>query len=96
MLLPHNQPVFVGLLNGLLLLGLGLTFGALWLLRGARPTAWARYPAIGLLVAAVLSCLSGGNPALFWAAALLAAGIVLVAYSFLRRKSADLPVPPEN
>jgi hypothetical protein len=85
-LLP-DRPLFQGLLNGLLLLGLGLTFGLLWLMRETRPTAWARYPAIGLLVAAVLACLSGGNSNLFWAAALLAAGIVLVAYSFLRGKS---------
>ena len=87
-LLP-DRPFFQGLLNGLLLLGLGLTFGALWLMRTSRPTAWARYPAIGLLVLALLAGLSGGNSNLFWAAVLLAAGIVLVAYSFLRRKPAD-------
>ena len=86
MLVPQEQPIFDGLLNGLLLLGLGLTFGALWLLRGARPTAWARYPAIGLFIAALVACFSGGNSNRFWAAALLVAGIVLVVYSFLRKK----------
>lgn len=88
-LLP-DRPFTQGLLNGLLLLGLGLTFGALWLQRKTQSTAWARYPAIALLVAALVAGLSGGNSNIFWAAALLAAGIVLVVYSFLRRKSGDL------
>jgi len=88
MLLP-DRPFTQGLLNGLLLLGLGLTFGALWLQRKTQSTAWARYPAIGLLVAAVVAGLSGGNSNIFWAAALLAAGIVLVVYSFLRRKTGN-------
>ena len=91
MLVPQNQPVFEGLLNGVLMLGFGLTFGALWLLRGARPTAWARYPAIGLFIAAVVAFISGGNSDLFWAAALLAAGIVLVVYSFLHKKPENQP-----
>ena len=86
MLVPQNQPIFDGILNGVLLLGIGLTFGALWLLRGTRPTAWARYPAISLLIAAVLAFFFGGISNLFWAAALLVAGIVLVVYSFLRKK----------
>jgi hypothetical protein len=86
MLVPENQPVFQGILTGVLLLGLGLTFGALWLLRETRPTAWARYPTFGLVIAAVLACFFGGNSNLFWSIALLAAGIVLVAYSFLRKK----------
>jgi hypothetical protein len=85
-----------GILNGALLLGLGLTFGGLWLLRGSRPTAWARYPAIGLFITAAVAFISGGNSALFWAAILLAAGIVLVGYSFLRKKPESPQQPPEN
>jgi hypothetical protein len=88
MLVPQNQPLFEGLMSGVLLLGFGLTFGGLWLLRGTRPTAWARYPAIALLIAAVVAGFSGGNPNFFWAAALLAAGIALVGYSLLRKKPA--------
>jgi hypothetical protein len=86
MLVPQNLPVFEGILRGVLLLGFGLTFGALWLLRGTRPTAWALYPAIGLLIAALLACFSGENSNLFWAIIILAAGVVLVVYSFLRKK----------
>ena len=85
-LLPKNQPVFQGILTGALLLGFGLTFGALWKMRETRPTAWARYPAIGLLIAAVLAFVFGGNSNLFWAIALLAGGVVLVVYSLLRNK----------
>lgn len=96
MLVPQNQPVFEGLLRGVLLFGFGLTFGALWLMRGTRPTAWARYPAIGLFIAALLACFFGGNSNLFWAVALLAAGIVLVVFSFLRRKSGNQGMPPEK
>jgi len=88
-LLPEDRPFVQGVLTGTLLLGFGLTFGALWLLRGSRPTAWARYPAIGLLVAAVLAFIFGSNSNLFWAIALLAAGAVLVIYSLLQKKPAD-------
>ena len=91
MLVPQDQPIIEGLLNGVLLLGFGLTFGALWLLRGSRPTAWARYPAIGLFIAAALAGLSGGISAMFWAAALLVGGIVLVVYSLLRKKPENQP-----
>lgn len=87
LLVPQNRPVFEGLMSAILLLGFALTFGGLWLLRGTHPTAWARYPAIGLLIAAVVAAFSGGNPNIFWAAALLAAGIGLVAYSLLRKKT---------
>ena len=96
MLLPKNQTVIHGILNGVLLLGLGITFGVLWLLRGTRPTGWAIYPAVGLLAAAVLAFFFGGISNLFWAAALLVAGVGLVVYSFLRKKPEGQPVPPEN
>jgi len=84
-----DRPFFQGLLTGAMLLGLGLTFGGLWLLREKAPTAWARYPAIGLLAAGALACLFGGNSNLFWAVVILAAGIALVVYSLLRRRHED-------
>jgi hypothetical protein len=86
MLVPENRPVFQGILTGILLLGIGLTFGWLWLRRASHPTAWARFPAIGLFAAAVLACFLGGNSNTFWAVLLMAGGITLVAYNFLRKK----------
>jgi hypothetical protein len=95
-LLPHNLPIFDALLNSVMLLGLALTFGALWLLRGTHPTAWAIYPAIGLFIVALVAFFSGGVSNLIWATALLAAGIVLVLYSFLRKKPGNPQKPPET
>ncbi len=89
MLVPQNRPFFEGILTGTLLLGFSLTFAGLWLRRASLPTTWASYPALGLLAAAVLAFFLGGNPNLFWSAALLAAGITLVAYNFLKRKPED-------
>jgi hypothetical protein len=86
---PQPSTFMEGVFNGVLLLGLGLTFGALWLLRGSQPTAWARFPAIALLAAGVLAFFFGGNTNLFWAIALLLAGILLVGFSLFRKKPAD-------
>jgi hypothetical protein len=86
MFVPPNRPVFEGILTGVLLLGFGLTFGALWLLRSTRPTAWALYPATGLLIAAVLACIFGGESDLFGPILILVAGLALVVYAFLRKR----------
>ncbi len=86
---PQPSPFLEGVFNGVLLLGLGLTFGALWLLRGSQPTDWARYPAIGLLAAGVLAFFFGGNSDIFWAVSLLLGGILLVGFSLFRKKPAD-------
>jgi len=85
--LPGNNPILQGVFTGTLLLGFGLTFGALWLLRAKYSTAWASYPAIGLFVAALLAFVFGSNSNLFWAIALLTVGVVLVVYSFLRKRT---------
>jgi len=87
-LVPQDQAFFNGLLSGVMLLGLALTFGGLWLLRSRYPTAWARYPAIALLAAAGLAGLLGGSTNLFWAVVILAAGVTMVVYSLMRRKTA--------
>ena len=86
MFVPQNLPVFHGILTGVLLFGLGLTFGGLWLQRSVHPTAWARFPALGLFAAAVLAAVLGDNTNVFWAIVLMAGGIALVAYNFLRKK----------
>ncbi len=88
MLVPDNQPFFEGILTGVLLIGIGLTFGWLWLKREAHQTAWARYPAIVLLAAGVLAFFFGSNSNLFWAVALMLAGLTLVVATFIKRKPA--------
>jgi len=89
-----RKPIFEGINTGILFLGFGLTFGGLWLRRKTQPTRWARYPALGLLIAAVIAFLLGGTPDLFWPVAIMAAGIAMVVLSLLRRKpkkAEDLP-----
>ncbi len=86
-ILPGDNPILQGVFTGTLLLGFGLTFGALWLLREKQPTAGRDYPAIGLFIAALFAFVFGSNSNLFWAIALLAGGVVLVLYSLLRKKT---------
>ena len=95
MLVPKNQPVFEGILTGILLLGFGLTFGLLWLQRKTRPTDWARFPAIGLLAASLLAFILNRNFQNYWAVILLVVGILLIVTSLLPKKPKD-PTPPAN
>ncbi len=89
---PDNTYFMIGGLEfggytGVLLLGLAATFGILWLLRGSQPTAWARYPAIGLLVFSILSFLMWKTACdLLLALALVAIGVGLITGSLLKRR----------
>ena len=47
--------------SAFLLTGFAITFAGLWLLRGKYPTDWAKYPALSLLVLAVLTLMIGGT-----------------------------------
>ncbi len=95
MLVPNNQDVWSGILTGVLLLGFGLTFGLLWLRRATQTTDWAKYPAIGLLAASLLSFILGKNFQDYWAVILLVVGILLVATSLLPKNPKE-PTPPAN
>ncbi len=53
----HVGQLEIGIYTGVLFLGIGITFGILWLLRATRPTAWAIYPATGCLIIAVITSL---------------------------------------
>jgi hypothetical protein len=55
---PNTQ---VGIFSGILLLGLAITFGILWLRRKTQPTDWAKYPAAGLFVLAILAFILGNG-----------------------------------
>jgi hypothetical protein len=60
-LIPDKQNTHVGIFSGVLLLGLAITFGILWLRRKTQPTYWAKYPAAGLLVLAILAFIIGNG-----------------------------------
>jgi len=60
-LIQDKQNTHFGILSGVLLLGLAITFGILWLRRNTQPTYWAKYPAAGLLVLAILAFIIGNG-----------------------------------
>jgi peptidoglycan/LPS O-acetylase OafA/YrhL len=94
MVLPEG-PLFQGIMTGTLFLGFGLTFGLLWLRRKSTPTAWARYPMIGLLAAALLAYFLGDYFQSYWAVVLLIVGILMV-ITGLRPKKQDTVKPIED
>jgi hypothetical protein len=78
--------------NGVLFFGLAVTFGILWLLRTSQPTAWAKYPAIGLLVTSMVAVLMGKNFENFLpAVVLLVVGVVLVFGQFVKSRITHQP-----
>ncbi len=81
-----------GVYTGVLLLGFAATFGILWLLRGSQPTNWAKYPAIGLLIASILAFLMGKTfNDLIPALALLVIGMAMILGSVLKRRDSNQP-----
>lgn len=78
-----------GATSGIMLLGFALTFGWLWLLRGSQQTGWAKYPAIGLAVAAVGAAIFGASSQLLWALGLILAGMLLLYFNLRGRKDAS-------
>jgi hypothetical protein len=80
-----------GVYTSVLLLGFAATFGLLWLLRGSQPTAWAKYPALGLLIASILAFLMWKTLTDLVPVVLLLVGIVLVLNAVLKRRGAQQP-----
>jgi hypothetical protein len=83
--IPHGDfPAYsntfkLGVYTWVLLLGLAITFGVLWLLRRYHPTTWAKYPAVGLLTVAILAFLLGSRiTEIWWAALLLGVGAMII------------------
>ncbi len=76
-----------------LFLGLGLTFGLLYLLRGpARPTEWAWIPAVALLAFGIfVPAVSGESRVaqLFWPLALVIGGVVLFLRNWNGRRAGN-------
>jgi hypothetical protein len=77
-----------GIFTAFLLTGFAITFACLWLLRGKYPTEWAKYPALILLVLAVLTLMIGGNNLLLGPVFLIATGVVILLVSLIRKRKA--------
>lgn len=71
-------------LGSILFLGLSVTFGALWLLRNRYPTEWAKYPAVGLLAAAVVVMAFGAQMEIAWPVVIILIGVWLLVESAQR------------
>jgi hypothetical protein len=89
---PQNRSGFDPVGTALLLTGIGLTFGALWLRRAEQPTEWAKYPALVLFGFAVLAIVLGKNLQSFWPVALIAVGVLILFLGLIRKPTA----PPEK
>ncbi len=85
-------------LSAVMMLGIGTTFGILWLMRGRQPTSWAKYPALGLYAAALLAYFTGEQFKLFWPIVLILVGLaLLLSYVFRKpKKLQDDPQPPSE
>jgi len=72
---------------GILLAGFALTFGVLWLLRSQQPTDWAKFPAIGLFITAVIIFFTENSADIVGPLVLILAGVaVLVINLFIKPK----------
>lgn len=76
--------------SALLLAGVGLTFGVLWLRRASQPTEWAKYPALGLFTVSGLTLLVGENLQFFWPVVLIAAGGLILILGLLRKPTLEV------
>ncbi len=74
------------LLGSLLFLGMAATFGLLWTQRHRSPTEWAKYPAVGLAIAAALVLIVGNRSEIITALILIAVGVWLIVENGRRPK----------
>jgi hypothetical protein len=84
-----------GFYTWVLLLGLFITFGILWLLRKTLSTSWTIYPAAGFLAMAVLFIIEGAHFSEYWLeTTLLVFGVtLLLAVLTGKRPAAGQQVP---
>jgi hypothetical protein len=75
--------------------GLGITFAVLWLMKSTFPTNWAKYPAVGLLMSAILAFFTGEQFRLFWPIVLIVVGLVIIA-GYLFRKPRETKLIPQQ
>jgi NhaP-type Na+/H+ or K+/H+ antiporter len=78
--------VTTDILMGVMMVGgLGLTFGILFLLRNQYQTGWAAYPAAVLLSIAVMILFFSNLGSMIGPIALIVAGMILVIYTMFRK-----------
>ena len=65
--------IHMGVYTWVMLLGFAATFGVTWLLRKTQPTAWTKYPAVGLLVIALMALILGSRFQEIWMVCVLVA-----------------------
>ena len=75
------------LANGLIYIGIGATFGVLWLLRDTHDTGWAKYPAIGVALFGLVVLTIGISAEFFLAALFIAVGCLVLVLTLRQRKS---------
>jgi hypothetical protein len=83
---------------GIFLLGLGAVFGLLYLLRlGQQDTGWAGIPAAAFMLIGLVTLVGAleltGLLAIWWPAALLAAGLMMLILA-VRRSETNVPLAP--
>ncbi len=71
---------------GILLAGFALTFGVLWLLRREQSTDWAKFPALGLFIAATIVFFTENRANIVGPFILILAGVVVLLSNLVRRK----------
>lgn len=75
------------LANGMIFIGIGATFGVLWLLRSAHDTGWAKYPAIGAALFGLVVFTIGISAEVFLAALFISIGCLFLFLTLRQRKS---------
>lgn len=85
-LMPDNAGFETGTLMGaVMLMGIGLTFGLLWLKRVEYKTDWALYPTLILLLLAMFTVLFGNLNNLVGPVLMIAVGVAVVGYAVLKK-----------
>jgi hypothetical protein len=74
-----------GIWNGLIWLGIAITFGILWLRRGVHQTGWAIYPALIALAGSAVAFVLGSGVDLLLPVLLIAGGVVVLYFALRRR-----------
>jgi len=101
-LIPHKDypslpnTIEFGVFSWVLFLGLAATFGVVWLYHKNESTDWAKYPAVGLCVIAVLCLIEGAYFARFWLVTVtFVAGVMFLLTIIIRKKLTTGQQPPK-